>query len=180
MASGKALTLQEKKERALAKIAQREESQESQPVVTNTGKVKTRSRRNTFNGTEGKMRVANAVPSNENWHWINDSPGRINQAVDGGYEFVTAAEAGGMTNSNATDRNVDLGDKVRVLVGRQEDGGPLFAYLMKIPKDWFEEDQSSIQQRNDMVDDAIRRGKKPGNDDQNFYSRPGENIIKTN
>ena len=39
------------------------------------------------------------------------------------------------------ERNSDVGNKVRAIVGTTEQNEPLYAYLMKIKKEWFEEDQ---------------------------------------
>lgn len=171
MAQGKALTIEEKKERYLAKMDKPVEAVE---VVTAEGARKTRKKRGTFNGSEGKMSVNNLIPG-YHLHWLNDEGGRITQAQDNGYEFVTATEVGGVVNSNVTDRNTDLGEKVRVLVGRTEQGNPLYAYLMKIEQEWYDEDQRSISARNDKTDDAIRGGKvlADGQTSDGFYLPKG-------
>ena len=72
---------------------------------------------------------------------------------------------------NVTDRNTDLGDKVRFLVGRTETGEPMYAYLLKIRQDWYEEDQAALEQRNMLIDEAIRSGKntKAGTNSDGFY-----------
>lgn len=159
---GRALTLDEKKERALAKQAARlAEKEESVPIVNEAGEVRTRKKRGTFNGTEGKLNVAHTIEG-YHLHILNDMPGRITQALDNGYEFVFPEEVGGVTNSNVTDRNSDLGEKVRFLVGHDEKGNALFGYLMKIPEEWYDEDQQAIQDRNDKIDNAIRKGKVVG------------------
>lgn len=158
-----ALTLEEKKARALEKVADRTE---------NTEAPAKRTRRAAFSGTESKMAVDKVIPG-FHLHWLNDYAGRIQQAVQGGYEFVTVGEIGGMVYSNVTDRNNDLGEKVRMSVGLDEKGGPLYAYLMKIPEDFYLEDQAALQARNDLVDEAIRRGKPPGTKTEGFYIPEG-------
>ena len=105
-----------------------------------------------------------AVPEIEGYHlhWINDYAGRVAQAVQGGYDFVTEEEA--MVNSfslgTASDLNgnTDMGTRVSVVVGKNEDGSALRAYLMKIRNEWFREDQAVGQERVDAVDQQIRRG----------------------
>lgn len=158
----KALTLQEKKDRALALKAKQADKQEASVEVVNivegTVVKKTRKKRGTFNGTEGKLAVAHLIDG-YHLHILNDTPGRITQALDSGYEFVTSEEVGGATNNNVTNRNTDLGDKVRFLVGHNDQGNELFGYLMKIPQEWYDEDQQLLQSRNDKVDNAIRSGK---------------------
>ena len=178
---GKALTLEEKKERALAKQAATAAKRiESVPIVTELGVVKTRKKRGTFNGTEGKLNVAHLIDG-YHIHILNDTPGRISQALENGYEFVSPEEVGGATNSNVTDRNTDLGEKVRFLVGHDEKGNSLFAYLMKIPQEWYDEDQQAIQERSDKIDNAIRKGKivGDGQNDEGFYLPSGGINMKT-
>lgn len=155
----KALTIEEKVARVEAKQAEKE-------IVRTRG---TRSKRGTFNGTEGKLRIGNEIEG-YHLHIFNDSPGRISQALDVGYEFVTPDEVGG-TAVNVVSRNTDLGDKVRFLVGSGENNEPLYAYVMKIRNEFFEEDQQALQSRVDLVDDAIRGGKmtKEGHSSEGFY-----------
>jgi hypothetical protein len=104
-------------------------------------------------------------------HWINDYAGRIPQAHQGGYEFVTSEEA--MVNSfslgTASDLtgNTDMGSRVSVVVGKNEDGSPLRAYLMKIRNEWFVEDQEVAQERVDAVDQQIKRGRVGAEQDKN-------------
>lgn len=161
----RALTLEEKKAKVEEKLAAKEEA--LKPVGRRT--------RGAFNGTEGKLRV-NKVIEGYHMHILNDSPGRIQTALDNGYEFISPDEIGG-TTVNVTDRNTDLGDKVRFLVGKDEQGGPLYAYLMKIKQEWYEEDAALVQNRNDMIDDSIRHGKLTGDgkSTEGFYM-PREGI----
>ena len=89
-------------------------------------------------------------------HWVNDSPGRVDEATNGGYEFVSEDEIA--VAGQARQSNSDLGTRVKRLVGRGEDGNAQFAYLMKIPLEWYEQDQQVIQDRVDSVDNMIKRG----------------------
>jgi hypothetical protein len=157
----KALTIEEKKEQALTRT---------------TNERPTRERvRNVFNGTQAKLTVNHQIPGYK-LHIFNDEPGRIQTAIDGGWEFVQPHEVGGVKDS-VTSGNTDLGDKVRFLVGTSEKGDGLYAYLLKIKQEWWEEDQSATQQRNDRVDDAIRGGVnvKDGTSADGFYT-PREGI----
>jgi len=76
--------------------------------------------------------------------WINDIPGRINQARDGGY-------------TNVEDPNT--GEDITAIVGRDESGQPITAYLMQIDKDFYEEDFQEKQKEVDKIDEAIYGGK---------------------
>ena len=161
----KALTIEERKEQALTR---------------NANERPTRERvRNVFNGTQAKLTVNHQIPG-YHMHIFNDEPGRIQTAIDGGWEFVTPDEVGGVKDS-VTSGNTDLGDKVRFLVGTSEKGDGLYAYLMKIKEEWWEEDQAEIQKRNDRVDDAIRGGVNvaSGTSAEGFYTPKGGISYKT-
>ena len=127
-----------------------------------------RTRRSAFNGTRGKLQVGHQIPG-YHLHIFNDTSGRIQQAQEAGYEFVHPDEVGGVT-TNVTSRNTDIGDKVRFLVGTGEKGEAMYAYLMKIKQEWYEEDQASLQVRNDKTDAAIRGGKAGDADTTGFYN----------
>lgn len=162
-----ALTMQEKKERAQAKQAEGKTEQ----VRSHTERPGAeRKRRNTFNGTQAKLVVGHDIPGYK-LYGFNDTAGRIQEALDTGWEFVSPDEVGG-TRSNVVDGNTDLGDKVRWRVGKNEDGSALFCYVMKIRNEWYEEDQAALQARNDAIDDAIRNGRvqKEGYSTDGFYT----------
>lgn len=142
-------------------------AQETTTTTESTKQVRTR-QRGTFNGTRGKLQVGNSIPG-YHLHIFNDAPGRIQAALDNGYEFVHPDEVGGVTE-NVVSRNTDLGEKVRFLVN-PNDKDPGYAYLMKIKEEWWIEDQQELQRKNDMTDAAIRAGKltKDGMNTEGFY-----------
>lgn len=92
--------------------------------------------------------------------WINDSGDRVLQAQQGGYEHITKEdlEKQGIAVGDESTVGTDLGTLVSKVVGTKEDGSPLRAYLMKIRKDWHEEDQLEKQKDIDEVDRALREG----------------------
>lgn len=160
----KALTMEQKVAKAEAKKA----AQVAAPVVktesTTADPVRTtRTKRASFNGTTGKLQVdfSRLDAAGYHGHTFNDSPGRIAQALDVGYEFVSPDEIG-RVSTNVVSRNTDIGDKVRFLVGTSDNGDALYAYLMKIRKEFYEEDQQAIQSKLDLVDEAIRGGRLTG------------------
>lgn len=159
----KALTIEEKQKRV-----------EAAQVAKATGRSRTR--HSAFNGTEGKLKVNQQIEGHH-MYIFNDTPGRIDTALSSGYEFVHPDEVGG-TSENVVSRNTDVGDKVRFLVGKAEDGGPLYAYLMKIKQEWWDEDQASLQERNNATDAAIKAGRTPGQTTEGFYM-PKEGIKMT-
>jgi hypothetical protein len=144
------------------------ESQDVQVTPTPTEKPVTRRTRGAFNGTKGKLNVANHI-TGYHLYFFNDEPGRIQAALDGGWEFVSPDEVG-YSSTNVTNRNVDLGDRVSVIGSKNDMGQPVLQILMKIKQEWWDEDQAAIQTRNDKTDSAIRKGKGgAGVDTTGFY-----------
>jgi hypothetical protein len=168
-----ALSLEQKKERAEAAV-----QVSNAPVAETTNGV--RRKRGTFNGTSQKLAVnaSKLVDQGYHVHIVNDMDNRVNELLDRGYEFVLSHEIEGIS-TNTVSRNTDIGDKVRFLVGTQKNGEPLQAYLMKIKKEWYEEDMQELQDRNDKIDESIRRGVNGIADKSNFYSRDGDIKMKT-
>ncbi len=166
-----ALTLEEKKERAEAKRNEVVNQTSAPEQVTASG---VRRKRGTFNGTQAKLSadVEKIRAQGYHVHIVN----RISELLDRGYEFILSHEVDGIT-TNVVSRNTDIGDKVRFLVGTQKTGDPLYAYLMKIKQEWYDEDMRDIQDRNDKIDESIRRGKTAIGDSGNFYA--GDIKMKT-
>lgn len=182
-----ALTLDQVKARAEAKQAAYQEAKgtavsvDTPATITNTPEVKPERpnrNRSAFNGTDGKLKVNKPNLPGYHLHILNDYPGRIDEAVSKGYEFVSPGEVGG-TSVNVVDHNTDIGDKVRFLVGRNEQGGPLYAYLMKIRQEWYDEDQAELQKRNDLIDTSIRKGQLSTGGTDGFYVPRGGITMKT-
>lgn len=149
-------------EEKIAKIDAKKAAQKASP----------RTKRSSFNGTEGKLRVdfSKLTEAGYHGHIINDTPGRIQQALATGYEFVMANEVDDIA-TNVVSRNTDIGDKVRYSVGVGENNEPTYAYLMKIRQELYDEDQAALQAKNDAVDDAIRGGnlQTPGHSNDHRY-----------
>lgn len=81
--------------------------------------------------------------------WVKADPGRIEKALQSGREFVRDASVG--------DRTVDRGSSVGAIVHNENDGTPL--YLMRIPKEYFDEDQKAKQEKVDRLEEGLRRPK---------------------
>ena len=112
-----------------------------------------------FGVTRTKLEVPMTIEG-YHLHWVNDSAGRIPEAQRGGYTFVEPKEVGA----------VDTGTQVKRLVGRNEDGSALYAYLMKIETAFYIEDQATIQGEVDQFDRAIKRGSLEEVSGDNRYS----------
>lgn len=151
--------LEKKRDQVAEQLGVAQKQEESQPVA--------RKRRNTFNGTEAKLNVRQQIPG-YHLHIFTDSGSRVQEALDGGWEFVTPDEIGGVSE-NVVSRNGDLGERIRYLVNpRTGEGSDKFGYLMKIRQEWYEEDQAALQAKNSQIDAAIRKGKITG-DNASFY-----------
>lgn len=124
-------------------------------VTSGASKARTRPTRTPFGGLKLKL---SAIPiPGFHLHWVNEAPGRLEEATIGGYEFVDEQEQ--LAPGQSRQANSDLGTRVRRLVGRGEDGNAQYAYLMKIPLDWYDQDQRELQAKVDAVDNMIRRAK---------------------
>jgi hypothetical protein len=173
----KAYTPEQKKEKLTAAINKTQKVTEPEIKVPTIRKASDRPRREVrgvFNGTRGKLKISEVDVKNfaeAGWHLhiFNDADGRIEAALQSGWEFVTRDEIGSVV-ANVVDGNTDLGNKVRFRVGRTESGDGLFAYLMKIPMaDWLE-DQQEIQNRIDAIDAQIHKGKNIKGSSDGFYN----------
>lgn len=101
--------------------------------------------------------------------WINDKPGRLDDAVAAGYGFVADPEDDLKVGDGSDVAQVaGVGTVISRTVGVHEDGRPMRAYLMEIEKDLYDEDQAEKQRLLDEKESAIRQGQdergKPGRD----------------
>lgn len=133
--------------------------------------VRNLEKRRPFGVPVGRLGISREI---EGFHlrWINDEPGRIAMAQESGYSFVGPDEVGRTSTEE---------DKVKELVGVQRDEKtPLYAYLMKIPMEWYLEDKELRDQVQDKFDDAIRKGSLEKQAGENRYVPDGGITYKTN
>jgi hypothetical protein len=106
----------------------------------------------------GVARLKLAVPEIPGYksRWMNDDAGRIQMALQGGYEFVTPEEAPTFGDPDIDNVNRDLGARVS-RVGDKSTGKRM--YLMKIKKEFYEEDQKAKTAKVEEADRLIKRGK---------------------
>lgn len=114
-------------------------------------------------------------------YWFLES--RVERALQGGYEFVDAKEVTlnqrGVATSGEISGNSDMGSRVSVVSGTGQDGQPERLYLMKIKKEWFDEDRAVLEARNKQIEDSIRRGglgseKEDSRDKANRYVKTSD------
>jgi len=99
-------------------------------------------------GSRNILTVKGKDPNYE-YRIVNDTDDRITQLQEAGYELVS-------------DDAVDVGDK-RVSQGTSVGSKKVFsvgqgikAYVMRIKKEWYEEDQASKQRRVDAQESSIK------------------------
>ena len=97
-------------------------------------------------------------------HWFISSPERLQRALDGGYEYVDEREMKinnvSLGGDSAVSGNTDMGSRVSIVSGQEigKDGQPTRLILMKIRKEWWDEDQKLVEARNDKVRDSLLGG----------------------
>jgi hypothetical protein len=98
----------------------------------------------------GTMAQKLAAPRREGFHrhWFNDEPGgnRIQDALSAGYAHV----------------NGDGGKPISRVVGVARGGGPLTAYLMETPQEWYAADMAAQEAEYGSRVAAIKEGHPPG------------------
>jgi hypothetical protein len=102
----------------------------------------------------GAMTLKLAYPDRPGFHrhWFNETAGRIQRAEEAGYTHVEAN-----------------GKPVQKVVGTAEGGGPLNAFLMEIPQEWYHEDMAAQQREIDDKEKAIKRGELESQEGDNRY-----------
>ena len=98
-------------------------------------------------GPRNILTVAQKDP-NFVYRWVNDVPGRIAAFKEGGYEVVTS-------DNEVGDKTVDRGSKLGSAITKSV-GGQITAVLMRIPKEWYDEDQAAKQKEVDVLEATMR------------------------
>lgn len=139
----------------------------NQSETRGRNEVNVRKERIPFGVPQSRLTVANQDP-NFVYRWVNDDGrGRLDRAVQGGYEFAPSETT--RVGTGSADGNSDVGSKVSRVVGTQEGGAGMRAYLMRIPRDLYNEDQAAKQRQVDLIDKAIKRGDAHKSGDDNRY-----------
>lgn len=114
--------------------------------------------------------------------WANDDGVNIRQMTrNDDYDFVSTDEIIGGFDIEATDS--ESSDRIRILVGNKKSGDPMYAYYLKKPRAFWEEDNEAIvRNREDMMAGRVYRNEptddgeqRPGGEDK-FYATPGNTI----
>mgnify|MGYP001818341520 FL=1 len=83
------------------------------------------------------------------YRWVNDKDGRIQRFIDGWWEFVAHEDYTG-------DRSAEAAKDPDSMVTKKV-GGNTIAYLMRIKKEYYDEDQRAKAKRVDAVEEAMFR-----------------------
>jgi hypothetical protein len=109
-----------------------------------------------------KLSASQLIPPGKVGRWVNDDPGRLEAAEEGGYTFLNDAKAV-VGESGENERDM-LSTKVCRRVGTREGGHAKTAYLMVIDKDTYDNDQAEKEGEIKRMEDGLRRGEitQPG------------------
>lgn len=124
-------------------------------VLLGDGRRITRENRRGFGNQGQKL----AYPQRPGYHrhWFNDTPGRVMGSEESGFTKV---------NDPIT------GKPVSRIVGTQQNGDPLAAYLLEIPQEWYDDDMRELEKINAEKEATIRGGAeaKDAKDAGQFYA----------
>lgn len=131
------------------------------PKVTNKGGRPRKEQRRRAGTVHGRGRLKLKVPEIPGYYcrWVYDEGTRIHEfTVMDDYDFVQRTEIGDHVGENSQDGNTELGSRVRVLVGKDEEGKPLYQYLLKKKLDFQREDLKKNEIARREKENALRRG----------------------
>lgn len=111
--------------------------------------------------------------------WINDKPGRLEQAEEAGYEYVHDIPTGDVPG--AVGQAAQTGSKVSRVVGKEDSGAPIKAYLMRLKKEWSEQDKETKREAiNDSIAGMLQgdgENENPGDTSKRYKPRGLERTI---
>ena len=115
-----------------------------------------------------EQRLSAKVPDGMTGRWMNDVPGRLTRALEGGYQFI-GDDAEVVQNRKGGRSEI---------VGTGRDGGAMRAYLMAIPTVFYEQDQRAKAALNKERMTAIKRGEpsQVADQDRSAFYTPSEGI----
>ena len=117
--------------------------------TTGTG----RSKRVPLGAPRLKLDAERLIPTGKKGRWINDDPGRLQAAQDGGYAFVTDPNAevgeGAVSELDKTTAHV------RRRMGSRGDGSAVMGYLIVIDKELWEADKAEQEDARRQTEDTI-------------------------
>jgi hypothetical protein len=107
------------------------------------------------------MRRKLSYPQEEGYvmRWRNDKDTRISDLLERGWDHVQKDDliTPGDTDA-ANEGGQSLGTVVSKVVGAEDDGRPITAYLMKTKKEYYDEDRRLKDEYLDSLENQIREG----------------------
>lgn len=118
----------------------------------------------------GPRDILNVRNKDENYvyRWVKDVPGRVQRFLDGGYEVVVD------DNAQVGHKTVDATSRLGSALTRNTDGTALV--LMRIPREWYDEDQAAKQAEIDAIEDSMQAD--GGNNQGLGQDRPDSGSMK--
>lgn len=115
-----------------------------------------------------EQRLSARVPDGMTGRWMNDVPGRLQRALEGGYRFI--GDDGEVVQNRKGGRSE--------IVGTGREGGAMRAYLSAIPTVLYEQDQAAKQAQIAERESALRSGEpqQVAPQDQKAFYTPSEGI----
>jgi hypothetical protein len=98
-----------------------------------------------------RNRISFNTEEGYHYHLINDKDGRLQKAIEGGYEYVES-------DKNLGDEIVGTAKKIGKYVSMPVGSGTQ-GYLMRIKNEWYNEDQAEKQKKVDATESAMKPNK---------------------
>ena len=147
---------------AAAAKAETKPTEKSKPVPKRVAETRRRRRRRDALGDEGRLKlsIAEAMKdSSYEYRWINDTlGGRVTAKTKlDDWDIVTTGE---LQDYAKDPRDMGEGTQVKRVVG-QAGSEPLYSYLCRKPKEFFEEDKQAKLGEITDIENQIRQGPLP-------------------
>jgi len=118
------------------------------------------------------------------YRWVNDEDNRLAMLTRmDDYDFCNTSDIKGFDAArSAIDTDSESDNRVRMIVGTNKGGHPVYSYLLKKPRDYYEEDQEEgVRAREDMMAGRVFRGEanneqEEGKDTETFYVPDPANV----
>lgn len=123
-----------------------------------------RRKRIPLDGLERSILTVEGKDDNYHYCWVNDYKRNIKNYLDAGYEFVDHDVTVGDEKVNTSE--VQDGRVSRAVGFDKQTQKPLIAFLMRIRRDWYEEDMAAYNKQLDDQEAIIKRGLNQHEDGQ--------------
>jgi hypothetical protein len=135
-----------------------------------------REREPDLGGQRLKLSVHGTIPGHH-LYWENDEAGKIEELLYQGFDFVAPGE---VRRGSELVSDMDLSNRISRYVGKNEDGSPLRAYLLKCPDEIWNARELAGQRLTDARDYEIRNGRMKPQDSHEYVPKGYESSLATN